>query len=141
MYNDKMSSAENLLEKNGSVFIQNRSFQVLATEKSKINRNISSSIMKSMFVSRTEHPCNLRIIPQFFAPLVSAIFHGTDSISFVGPNICSLLPETFKNIDSLENFKISIKKWKPENFSCKAYMKNVGFLRIRISVLFSRITF
>ena len=41
MYNDKMSSAENLLEKNGSVFIQNRSFQVLATEKSKINRNIS----------------------------------------------------------------------------------------------------
>ena len=96
MYNDKMSSAENLLEKNGSVFIQNRSLQVLATEKSKINRNISSSIMESMFESRTEHPCNLRIISQFSALLVSAIFHGTESISFVGPNICSLLPETLK---------------------------------------------
>ena len=50
----------------------------------------------------------------------------------VGKHIWNLLPETFENIDSLENIKISIKKWKPENCHCrlcKVYIENVGFLK------------
>ena len=75
----------------------------------KINRGILSSIMKEIFEPRAENPYDLRCISRFSAPLVSTIFHGTESISILGPKIWSLLPETFKNIDSLENFKISIK--------------------------------
>ena len=55
-----------------------------------------------------------------FAPLVSTVFHGTESISFFGPKIWSLLPENFEVIDSLENFKILIKTWKPVKLPLKA---------------------
>ena len=130
IYNDKTSSFESLLEKDGSVSIHKSNLQVLATEIFKVNRGISSAIMKGIFEPRAEHPYNLRCISQFSAPLLSTVFDGTESI-FLGPKIWSLLLETFDNIDSLENFKKSIKKWKPENCSCKLckpYMKNVGFL-------------
>ena len=59
--------------------------------------------MKSIFKPRAEHPYNLRCISQFF---VSTLFHGKESMSFLGPKIWSFIPETFKNIDSLENLKI-----------------------------------
>ena len=62
---------------------------------------------------------------KFSAPLVSTVFQGTESIFFLGPKIWSLLPENFKNIDSLENFKILIKKWNPENCPCRLCKVNI----------------
>ena len=103
----------------------------LAIEMFKIGKGISSSIMKGIFEPRAENPYNLRCISQFSVTLVSTLFHDTGSISFLGPKIWNLLPETFKNIDSLENFKISIKKWKLENCPgklWKVYIKIVEFL-------------
>ena len=88
--------------------------------------------MKGIFEPRAEHAYNFRCISQFSVPLVSTVFHGTESISFLGPRIGSLLPENFKNIDSLDNFQILIKKWKTENCPCtlcKVYIKNFGFLQ------------
>ena len=72
----------------------------------KINKSISLSITKGIFDSKGEHRYNLRCISQFSAPLVSTVFHGTESISFFGSKIWILLPENFENIDFLENFKI-----------------------------------
>ena len=40
IYNDKTSSFENLLEKDGSISIHNRNLQVLVIEIFKINRGI-----------------------------------------------------------------------------------------------------
>ena len=88
---------ENLLQKDGFVSIHNRNFQVLVTD------------MKGIFEPRAEHPHDLRCISQFSAPYVSTVFHGIKSISFLVPKIWSLLQETFKNIDSFENFKILIR--------------------------------
>ena len=76
--------------------------------------------MKGIFEPKAEHPYNLRCISQFSAPLVTTVVHGTESTSFFGPKIWSLLPENFKNIDSLENFKILIKKRKPVKLPSKA---------------------
>ena len=66
--------------------------------------------MKGIFEPNAEHPYNLRCISQFSSPLVSTVFHGKESTSSFGPKIWSAFPESFKNIDSLENFKILIKK-------------------------------
>ena len=85
--------------------------------------------MKGIFEIRAKHPYHLRCISQFSEPLVSTVFHGTESISFFGPNIWSLLLENFKNIYSLENFKMSIMKWKPGHCPCrlcKVYIKKCG---------------
>ena len=116
----KLDVDRSQIEKNGSVSIHNRNLQVLATKMFKTNRGISLSIMKGIFEPKVEHSYNLRCIFQFSARLVSTVFHGTESISFFGPKIWSLLPENFEVIDSLENFKILIKTWKPVKLPLKA---------------------
>ena len=77
------SQVENVV----SVAIHNKNLHVLVTDMFKINRGISSSIMKGIFEPKAEHPYNLRCISQFSSPLVSTVFHGTESISFFGPKI------------------------------------------------------
>ena len=58
----KTSSFVNLLEKDGSVSKHNGNFQILATEMFKIDRGISSSIMKGTFEPIAEPLYNLRCI-------------------------------------------------------------------------------
>ena len=44
-----------------------------------------------------------------------------------------MVPDTYKNIDSLYNFKMVIKKGKSENFPCricKVFVKKFGFCEI-----------
>ena len=52
MYNDKQSSFNELLEKDGSVSIHERNLQVLATEMHKINNGLSTPLMKDIFPIR-----------------------------------------------------------------------------------------
>ena len=78
-FNYKTSSFENLLEKDGSVSIHSRNFQVLATEMFKINKDILSSILKGIFEPRVEYSYDVWCISQFSTPLVSTVFHGTES--------------------------------------------------------------
>ena len=106
----KLGIDRSQVEKDGSVFIHNINLQVLVTEMFKINRGISLSIMKGVSEPKAEHPYNLRRISQFSTPLVSTVFHGTENIPFFGSKIWGLHPENFKNIDSLDIFKILIKK-------------------------------
>ena len=81
------SSFENLLEKDGSVSIYNRNLQVLVTEMFKISSSISSSIIKGIFESRTEHTYNLLCISQLSVQLVCTVFHDTEGISSLAPKI------------------------------------------------------
>ena len=52
MYNDKQSSFNELLEKDGSVSIHERNLQVLATEMHKISNGLSTPLMKDIFPIR-----------------------------------------------------------------------------------------
>ena len=61
------------------------------------------------------------------------MYHGSESTSFLGSKIWTILQERLKDANSIEAFKIQIKKWKPENF-----LKNVGIARFmfkRISIV------
>ena len=40
-----------------------------------------------------------------------------------------MLPDNFKNKDSVESFKMAIKEWKPDSCPCrlcKTYVQNIG---------------
>ena len=52
VYNDKKLSFKELLETDKSVPIHIKNLQVLATEMSKVYRNISPSIVRELFQSR-----------------------------------------------------------------------------------------
>ena len=86
--------------------------------------------MNEIFEIRNEHHYSLRQNSQFFRPLVKSVYHGTESLSYLGPKVWDILPNIYKNIYGLHKFKKAIKKWKPENCPCricKKYIANVGF--------------
>ena len=78
--NNKQSSFNELLEKDGSVSIHERNLQVLATEMHKISNGLSTHLMKDIFpINR--NPYNLRQNSQFSEPRINTVYHGTESIS------------------------------------------------------------
>ena len=87
--------------------------------------------MSNMFKLKAENSYNLRQISEFSRPMVKSVYHGTESISYLGPKKWDILPEKLKNIDNLEHFKKKIKIWTPDNYPCrlgKVYIESVGFL-------------
>ena len=130
IYNDKQSSFKELLEKDSSVSIHERNVKILATEVYKVSNNFSPPDMNEIFEVRNEHLYNLRQNSQFFQPL--SVYHGTESPSYLVPKVWNILPNIYKNTDSVHKFKKSIKKWKTENCPCKIckkYITNVGFIQ------------
>ena len=63
------------------------------------------SIMNNIFKSKADNSYNLRQVSEFSRPMVKSVYHGTESISYLGPKIWDILPEKLKNIDNLEHFK------------------------------------
>ena len=131
IYSDKQSSFEQLLEKDRSVSIHTRNLQYLATELYKVKEGLSPSIVTELFEHRDKQHYNLRNNAEFTIPAIRTVYHGSESISFLGPKIWNILPDRLKNANSLQLFKSEIKKWKPDNCPCrlcKNCIQNVGFI-------------
>ena len=45
-----------------------------------------------------------------------SVYHGSESVSFLGPKIWNMLPIDWKDVDNLHTFKNKFKKWKDENW-------------------------
>ena len=60
VYQDYISSFNELLEKNNLTTIQNRNNQLLATELFKVKNGLSPPFMNETFVENAQHYSNLR---------------------------------------------------------------------------------
>ena len=130
VYSDKTPCFEKHLETDRSVPIHIRNLQILATEFFKEIKDLAPTIFSEIFPKRSVQ-YNLRHASEFSVPNVKSIFHGTESLSYLGPKIWDLVPEELKELLSLSAFKIAIKKWKPQNCPCrlfKKYIQNLGFI-------------
>ena len=61
---------------------------------------------------------------------VRSVFNGTESISFLGPKLCDIVPSELKQLETVNAFKREIKKWKSVNCPCRIcrpYIQNVSF--------------
>ena len=110
IYNDKQSSFKMLLEKDSSVSIHDKNIRCLATEMYKVSNGLSPPIVSNIFTQKNCHPYNLQLDSQFSRPLVRSVFHGTESISYLGPVIWDILPDSYKNLPNVSVFKNRIKK-------------------------------
>ena len=131
IYNDKQSSYEELLIKDGTVSIHHRNIQTLATEMFKVKNGMSPEIICDIFTQRINNHYNLRHINHFETPFVRTVYNGTESVSYLGPKIWDIVPEEYKTLNSLNSFKESIKNWVPLNCPCrlcKTYVHGVGFI-------------
>ena len=130
-YCDKKSSYEELLEKHGSVSIHHRNIQSLAIEMYKVKNEIAPMITANVFTRMPENHYNFRHRSDFIVPFARTVYHGTESISYLGPKIWDIVPSELKKAQSLNSFKKSIRKWAPDNCPCrlcKRYVNGVGFM-------------
>ena len=103
----------------------------MATEFYKIKNGLSPEIFTGIFARETEPHYNLRLCNDFKIASIRTVYHGSESISFLGPKIWNILPDEIKQKTSLNSFKKSVKKWKPQDCPCrlcKVYINGVGFL-------------
>ena len=108
IHNDKQSSFNGLLEKDGCILIHERNLQVLVTEMYKVSSGLSTPLMKDIF-PMNRNPYNLRQNSQFSRPPINTDYHGTKSISNLLPKIWDLIPSNLKEISELDKFKKAIK--------------------------------
>ena len=131
IYYDKRSSFNAISEKDGSVSIHERNIKILATEMFKVSKKLAPPQMQEIFKLKDQPHYNLRYNSLFFRPLVKSVYKGTESLSFLGPKIWNILPNTYKDILDLNSFKLALKRWRPVNCPCricKVYIANVGFV-------------
>ena len=79
VYNDKKLNFNELLVKDGSVFIHHQNLQKIAVEMFKVSRCLSPEIVNELFQFREQIPNELRQRSQFQIPLVHSVFSGTGS--------------------------------------------------------------
>ena len=104
--------------------------QALATEMFKIHRVLSPDILREILVPKISL-YNLCKNNTFERRQVHSVYHGTESLSFLGPKIWHLVPLELKQLESLEVFKLKIKKWIPFECPCRlcrTYIQQVGFV-------------
>ena len=101
---------------------KNSHIQCAAIEMCKVSNGLLPPLVRNVFTQKNSHSYNL--------PLVTSVFHGTESISYLGPVTWDILPDNYKNLPNFSVFKNRIKKWKPGNCPCrlcKIYMSRGGF--------------
>ena len=129
-YQDHISAFQELLNKDSSVSTHRRNLQALATEMFKIHRVLSPDILREILVPKISL-YNFRRNNTFERRQVHSVYHGTESLSFLGPKIWDLVSLELKQLESLEVFKLKIKKWIPFECPCRlcrTYIQQVGFV-------------
>ena len=85
-YQDCISPFQELLNKDSSVSIHRRNLKALVTEMFKTLRGLSPDILTEIFVPKISL-YNLRSNNTSERRQVHSVYHGTESLSFLGPKI------------------------------------------------------
>ena len=96
VYNNKLSSFQNLLDQDRSVSVQIRNLQTLAIEMYEVSKGIAPKISSDIFSSNFRANYDLNYQSEFSRPLVKSVFNGTESISDLGRSIWDLVPLQMK---------------------------------------------
>ena len=86
----------------------------------KVKNNIAPEIMKGLFTPKMSS-YDLRNNNSFKRRRVKSVWHGTESVSYLGPKIWDLVSNEIKESESLNAFKFKIKRWVHEGCPCRIY--------------------
>ena len=110
VYNDTITSFEELLVKDKTFTIHHQNIQSLAIEMYNTVNNLPGGNLSEFFV-RNNHNYNLRSIPELTVPSINTVFKGQNSISYFGSVIWNSIPAELRQINSFQVFKSEIKPW------------------------------
>ena len=120
-----------MLVKDNSVSIHHNNIHILEIRMYKIANGMSPDIMNDIYKLGEDTHYNLRHTSQFLVDPIHSVFNGSESASYLGPNIWEQILFEIKSISSLVEFKKEIRNWKPENCPCricKVYIPNLGLI-------------
>ena len=121
-----------LLYLDGSCTIHHRCIKSLAIELYKCKNELSPKIMNNVFRSKAD--CNRQTRNNNFFYCFNnpkTDLYGIRSLSYFGPIVWNMLPNSAKDANSLSIFKNQISSWKIDNCECrlcKSYIKSFGFV-------------
>ena len=110
--------------------IHHRNLQKLVTESLKIKNGLSPVLMNDVF-DFIEKPYSLRTTSHFRSWKIRTTKYGIETLSYLGPKLWNVVPNEYKTIESLADFKAKIKPWVPENCPCrlcKTYIHQIVFI-------------
>ena len=99
-------------------------------EMFKVKMGIAPKTINEIF-ELVKLPYNLRNNFRLKSDNINTTFYGTETLSFLGPRLWKILPNKFKNSNTLDQFKTKIKDWRCEDCPCrlcKKYIPELGFL-------------
>ena len=132
VYQNDVSSFEELLEMDGSLTIHYRNIHKVAIEMYKSLNNLGPALLNDIFKQNNGVKRSvLRLKRDFVLPQANTVHFGQDSLQFFGSKIWDLIPMEIKSCKKLEHFKDGIKKWVPNNCPCrlcKTYIPGIGYL-------------
>ena len=76
----------------------------------KVKLGIAPVIMNDVFRIRKNY-YNTRKVDEFQSHCVKTVHYGTETVSFLGPILWSILPNEYKSIININEFKSKIKRW------------------------------
>jgi hypothetical protein len=134
LYEDNTSTFEQLLDKYNAFTVHQRNIQNLLIEMHKVKYNQGPALLNDIFKSANYEGPTLRRNKDFSRPNIKTQKYGEKSLENMGSIMWNLLPNNIKEIESLEEFKLRIKTWKPEKcpcYLCKYYfLEGVGLIEI-----------
>ena len=74
-------------------------------------------------------------LDQFKTLSVNSVYHGTKSVSFLGPKLWEILRGSFKKIVEIDTFKKAIKTWKSGNCLCRLCRVHVQYIWFSLTSL------
>ena len=97
---DRSSLFPDLLKKDKSVSIHHSNIQALENEMFKVKNNIAPEIIKQFFAPKVS-PYDLRNKNSFKRRTANSVWHGTESVPYLGPKIWDLVTNAIKESESL----------------------------------------
>ena len=112
--------------------MHHRNVEKLAIEMYKVENELWPKIMLDLFKEVT-HPYNLKNSLICGSYKIKTVRYDTETITYLGPKIWSIVPDEIRGSASLETFRQNIKLWKSNSRpcgTCKKYIANVGFVNL-----------
>ena len=131
IYQDKNSSFDELLTTDNSYTIHHRNIQTVCIELYKVAYGVAPKIMRLVFPTKPTVQYPWENI--FQTNNIRTVTWGSESLSYLGPKLWSLLPLHLKKLPTLKRFKPAIRRWRPDNCPCrlcKYYLAGVGFINV-----------
>ena len=136
--NDHTSDFDTLLQNNNDTCNHHRNIQTLMIEIYKMKNNLNPPIMDNMF-ERRNNTYNFRNFQEFAAKRKRTVKMGLETLNYRFPQLWSILLENLRQINSLVQFKESVRKWVCIDCTCrlcKLYLSNIVFCKIYLLVMY-----